>query len=220
MMEEEAAGQLGADLMLPDLGRVQTAARHQLNLINDILDLAKIEAGKMTAFAEDFEIAPLVREVETVVQPLVTKNANRLVVDCPADLGRMHTDQTKLRQILFNLLSNACKFTENGTVRLQVSVPEAATPSTVAAAPTVRFQVTDTGIGMSSDQLAKLFQAFSQADASTSKKYGGTGLGLALSKKFCQILGGDLTVQSEFRRGSTFTVLVPRAIPAADHTTS
>jgi signal transduction histidine kinase len=200
MMEEEAP-ELGAAAMVPDLQKVQAAAKHQLGLINDILDLSKIEAGKMTLFVEEFDVAKLVREVEATVQPLVAKNANRLEVDCPADLGPMRADQTKVRQTLFNLLSNASKFTEKGTIRLEGR--RTSDPYRIV------FRVTDTGIGMTPEQLSRLFQAFSQADASTSKKYGGTGLGLAISRKFCQMMGGDLTVESELGKGSTFTVTLP-----------
>jgi signal transduction histidine kinase len=200
MMQEEAP-EIGAQSLVPDLQKVQAAAKYQLSLVNDILDLSKIEAGKMMLFVEDFDVAKLVREVEATVQPLVAKNGNRLEVDCPAGLGAMRADQTKVRQTLFNLLSNASKFTEKGTIRLDVN---RTTPPEQMV-----FRVSDTGIGMTPEQLGKLFQAFSQADASTSKKYGGTGLGLAISKKFCQTMGGDLTVRSELGRGSTFTVTLP-----------
>jgi signal transduction histidine kinase len=217
MMEEEAP-ELGAAALVGDLQKVQAAAKHQLGLINDILDLSKIEAGKMTLFVEEFDIAKLVRDVGATVQPLVAKNANRLEVDCPADLGTMRADQTKVRQTLFNLLSNASKFTEKGTIRLEVSrqwsaqqlptlpISDHRPPSSVL------FRVGDNGIGMTPEQLGCLFQAFSQADASTSKKYGGTGLGLAISRKFCQMMGGDLTVESELGKGSTFTVLLPAEV--------
>jgi signal transduction histidine kinase len=201
-------------------------------LINDILDLSKIEAGKMTLFIEEFDVAHLVREVEATVQPLVAKNANRLEVNCPADIGTMRADQTKVRQTLFNLLSNASKFTEKGTIRLEVrrseiedrgaesetrTLPELrpasselrVTPELRSSNSHLRFRVSDTGIGMTPEQLAKLFQAFTQADASTSKKYGGTGLGLALSRKFCELMGGTLTVESDFGKGSVFTVRFP-----------
>jgi PAS domain S-box-containing protein len=223
MMEEEAP-EIGAESMVPDLQKVQAAAKHQLGLINDILDLSKIEAGKMTLFIEEFDVAKLVREVEATVQPLVAKKQNKLEVNCPPDLGRLKADQTKVRQVLFNLISNAAKFTEKGTITLRVlkksevrdQKPEAV--SSGALSPdscllnSVSFIISDTGIGMTPEQLGKLFQAFTQADASTSKKYGGTGLGLALSKKFCQMMGGDLTVTSEFGKGSKFTVELPACV--------
>jgi signal transduction histidine kinase len=200
-MIQEEAPEIGAESIVPDLQKIHSAAKHQLGLINDILDLSKIEAGKMTLFVEDFDVAKLVREVEATVQPLVAKNANRLEVDCSADLGTMRADQTKVRQTLFNLLSNASKFTEKGTIRLEAR--RSLGPEQIV------FRVTDTGIGMTREQLGRLFQAFSQAEASTSKKYGGTGLGLAISRKFCQMMGGDLTVESELGKGSTFTVSLP-----------
>jgi signal transduction histidine kinase len=174
----------------------------------------------MTLLIEQFDIAKLVREVQAMVQPLIAKNANRLEVDCPPDAGSMRADQTKVRQILFNLLSNASKFTEKGTIRLGVRgqtlpISDLRPPTSDEPPTSVVFRVTDSGIGMTPEQLGKLFQAFSQADASTSKKYGGTGLGLAISKKFCQMMGGDLTVESEYGKGSTFIVTLPIAVSAA-----
>jgi signal transduction histidine kinase/ligand-binding sensor domain-containing protein len=203
-MVQEELEEIGVKEVVPDLQKVQAAAKHQLGLVNDILDLSKIEAGKMTLFIEEFDVAKLVHEVEATVQPLVAKNANRLEVDCPTDIGTIRADQTKVRQTLFNLLSNASKFTEKGTIHLDAK--------RTSASDQIIFRVSDTGIGMTPEQLGKLFQAFSQADASTSKKYGGTGLGLAISKKFCQMMGGDLTVESEFGKGSTFTVTLPAVV--------
>jgi signal transduction histidine kinase len=223
-MVGEELEDVGAAELKPDLDKVVAAAKHQLHLVNDILDLSKIEAGKMTLFLEEFDVAKLVHEVAATVHPLVAKNANKLEVNCPADIGTMHADQTKVRQTLFNLLSNASKFTEKGVIRLTVSekvsewVSEKfATKPTPAHSPTdplthprlLVFSVSDTGIGMTPEQLAKLFQAFSQAEASTATKYGGTGLGLAISRKFCQLMGGDITVESEAGKGSTFTVTLP-----------
>src|SRR5262249_12002833 len=151
--------------------------------INDVLDLSKIEAGKMTLYLEDFDVAKLVKEIGATVQPLVQKNGNRLEVDCPPGMGTMRADLTKVRQTLFNLLSNASKFTENGTIRLTVAAGNGdATPGNGHVS-RFTFHVSDTGIGMTPDQLNKLFQAFTQADASTSRKYGGTGLGLVISRK-------------------------------------
>ena len=187
----------------------------------------------MTLYLEEFDVAKLVKEVAATVQPLVTKNGNRLVVACPPDLGVMRADMTKLRQTLFNLISNAAKFTEQGTITLRVgssrgdealtspairdarTAGRAATDqSLLTSAATISFSVTDTGIGMTPEQLGRMFQAFTQADSSTSKKYGGTGLGLAISKKFCQLMGGDLTVTSEAGKGSTFMVTLPRMVTA------
>ncbi len=206
-MVGEELEELGAAQLKPDLDKVVAAAKHQLSLVNDILDLSKIEAGKMTLFLEEFDVAKLVNEVAATVQPLITKKANVLEVSCPANIGVMKADQTKLRQTLFNLLSNASKFTEKGVIKLEVQ------PSTFNVQPsTLNFSVTDTGIGMTPEQVGKLFQAFEQADSSTSKKYGGTGLGLAISRKFCQLMGGDITVTSEAGKGSVFTVTLPSIV--------
>jgi CheY-like chemotaxis protein/anti-sigma regulatory factor (Ser/Thr protein kinase) len=180
-----------------------------LSLINDILDLSKIEAGKMDVFIEDFEVADLIAQVQSVIEPLMTKNANTLIVDCAADLGAMRSDQTKLRQSLFNLLSNAAKFTEQGRITL------VARRILQAGADVVEFKVSDTGIGMTAEQLARLFQAFAQAEASTSRDYGGTGLGLAITRHFCRMLGGDVTVESTPGKGSTFAIRVPAIAPDA-----
>ena len=170
-----------------------------------MLDLSKIEAGKMELYLESFDVAGLVRDIAAVIQPLVAKNANRLDVRCPAGRSAtMRADLTKVRQALFNLLSNACKFTEQGTVTLAVTPGGGATAGTAMV-----FSVSDTGIGMTPEQIARLFEAFSQADASTTRKYGGTGLGLALSRRLCRMMGGDVTVESEAGRGSTFTIRLP-----------
>jgi signal transduction histidine kinase len=189
-----------------------------LGLINDILDLSKIEAGRMDLFLEDFGIGKLVRDVQAIVQPLMDKNGNALVVTCPDDVGAMRANQTKLRQALFNLLSNAAKFTEGGTIELRVARGEGrggdADPPPLAPhpSPLVTFAVSDTGIGMTEEQLSRLFEAFSQAEASTRSKYGGTGLGLAISRHFCRLMGGDLTVTSAHGHGSTFTVRLPAVV--------
>ena len=199
MLQEEAEDQ-DADAFLPDLQRINGAGKHLLGLINDILDLSKIEAGRMDLYLESFDLRRLVDDVEAVVRPLAEKNANRLVIECADDLETMQADQTKVRQALFNLLSNASKFTEHGTITLTVQrEPEA----------WVTFAVKDTGIGMTEEQLGRLFEAFSQAEASTGSKYGGTGLGLEISRHFCRLMGGDLTVESVYGQGSTFTVRLP-----------
>jgi signal transduction histidine kinase len=213
MLEEEAP-EIGAQSMVPDLQKVQAAAKHQLGLINDILDLSKIEAGKMTLFVEEFDVAKLVNEVAATVQPLVAKNNNKLEVDCPSDIGTMRADQTKLRQTLFNLLSNAAKFTEKGVIRMSVMREDVMREERATGhASRITFRVSDSGIGMTPEQLAKLFQAFTQADASTAKKYGGTGLGLVLCKQFAQLMGGDISVESEYGKGTSFTVTLPAAAP-------
>jgi signal transduction histidine kinase/CheY-like chemotaxis protein len=205
MLEEEAE-ELGQEGFLPDLKNINVAGKHLLGLINDILDLSKIEAGKMELFLESFDVPPLVREVVTTVQPLVENNDNTLDVHCASDIGAMHADLTKVKQALFNLLSNACKFTNQGTVRLDVA------EEAVNGSPWIRFRVSDTGIGMTSEQMEKLFEAFSQADASTTREFGGTGLGLAISRMFCQMMGGDITVESTFGEGSTFTIRLPNEV--------
>jgi signal transduction histidine kinase len=202
MLQEEAED-LDADTFLPDLQRINAAGKYLLGLINDILDLSKIEAGRMDLFLETFEVGPMIRDVEAIAQPLVEKNGNRLVVACPEDVGAMHADLMKVRQALFNLLSNAAKFTDHGTISLKVHrEPD----------DWLTFAVSDTGIGMTEEQLSRLFEAFSQAEASTRSTYGGTGLGLAISRHFCRLMGGDLTVESVHGAGSTFTVRLPAGV--------
>jgi signal transduction histidine kinase/CheY-like chemotaxis protein len=200
---QEELEDTGNSEFAPDLQKIHSAGRHLLDLINEILDLSKIEAGKMTLYFETFDVPTLIRDAVTLVEPLVEKNGNALRVDCPPDLGSMHADLTKVRQTLFNLLSNASKFTDHGTIFLNVHREEG------LGQPWILMSVEDTGIGMTPEQVGKLFQAFSQADASTTRKYGGTGLGLAISRHFCQMMGGDITVHSEPGRGSTFTVRLP-----------
>jgi len=196
---QEECEDLGQDDFLPDLGKIHTAGKHLLQLISGILDLSKVEAGRMTMFLEDFDVATLVTEAESIVRPVVEKNRNAFVIDCPADIGVMRADLVKVRQVLFNLLSNAAKFTEGGTITLTVR----------RHANTYTFAIRDTGIGITPAQLARLFEAFSQAEAHTARKYGGTGLGLALSRQFCLMMGGDITVDSVPGEGSTFTVTLP-----------
>jgi signal transduction histidine kinase/ActR/RegA family two-component response regulator len=205
MLEEEAED-VGQDEFIPDLKKIHSAGKHLLALINDILDLSKIESGKMELYLETFDIRALVTEVESTIMPLVERNKNTLDVRLPDDLVTMHADMTRVRQVLFNLLSNATKFTENGQVQLEVEVEDRAGESTVF------FHVRDSGIGLTEEQLGRLFQAFTQADASTSRKYGGTGLGLVISRRFCQIMGGDIVVESEYGKGSLFTVWLPREV--------
>jgi PAS domain S-box-containing protein len=202
MLQEEAAEQ-GQEDFLPDLQKIQGAGRHLLALISDILDLSKIEAGKMELYLESFDIATMIRDVVTTIQPLAAKNANTLLVQASDELGAMRADLTKVRQSLFNLLSNACKFTEQGTITLAVSREHR------EGGDWVTFRVRDTGIGMTPDQLQKLFQAFSQADASMTRRYGGTGLGLVITKYFCQMMGGSITVESAIGQGSMFTIRLP-----------
>ena len=206
-MLSEDAQDGGHDEFIPDLEKIHSAGKHLLALINDILDLSKIEAGKMELYVEEFQIAPMVQDVVTTIQPLVRKKDNRLEVRCPEALGVMCSDMTKIRQALFNLLSNASKFTQAGVITLEVTRE--------AAGDAVLFRVSDTGIGMSAEQMGRLFQAFSQADASTTRKYGGTGLGLAITRHFCRMMGGDVSVDSEEGRGTTFTLRLPARVQAA-----
>ncbi len=202
MLQEEAAD-LGTDAFVPDLKKINAAGKHLLELINAVLDLSKIEAGKMELYLEDFDVAGMVNDIAAVIQPLAEKNSNRLEVHCDERVGTMRADLTKVRQALFNLLSNACKFTERGTVSLAVAREAGANGDWVS------FAVSDTGIGMTPEQMTRLFEEFSQADASVTRKYGGTGLGLALSRRLARMMGGDITVASEAGRGSTFTIRLP-----------
>jgi signal transduction histidine kinase/DNA-binding response OmpR family regulator len=191
-----------------DLRKILSAAKHLLGLINDVLDLSKIEAGKMDLYLETFEVERMIQDVITTAQPLIDRNRNRLVLDCPKNFGTMHTDVTKLRQILLNLLSNASKFTSDGELGLQVARDSSGPQETIV------FRVRDSGIGMTPEQMGRLFQVFSQADQLTSAKYGGTGLGLAISRQFARLMGGDISIESTLGQGSVFTVtLPPRSVP-------
>jgi signal transduction histidine kinase len=220
MLQEELED-LGEQTFLPDLQKINSAGKHLLGLINNILDLSKIEAGQMDLYQESFEISVLLRDVEAIVQPLIQKNGNRLIIDCPNALGMAHTDLTKVRQTLFNLLSNAAKFTDSGTITLRVAriedrgssdeedeVHQQHSPLAPRSS-FLEFTVADTGIGMTEEQQDRLFEAFTQAEASTRSRYGGTGLGLAISRHFCRLMGGDLTVESTPGQGSTFTARLP-----------
>ncbi len=208
----EDARDLKRDDEIEPLERVLRAGRHLLELINDILDLSKIEAGKMDLHADTFPVALLVGDVVKTIEMLAGKNGNSIVLECPADTGSMHADQIRVRQVLLNLLSNANKFTKNGTVSVTVRREAREGRDWIAVA------VADTGIGMTPEQLSRLFNDFVQADASTTRKYGGTGLGLAISRRLCQMMGGEITVTSEPGKGSTFLVTLPAefgAVPAA-----
>ena len=206
MLEEEAE-ETGETTMLGDLGKIKSNAKHLLSLINDVLDLSKVEANKMDLYVETFEVTAFVQGVASTVETLVAKKSNVLTLDLGSDLGAMETDATKLRQCLFNLVGNAAKFTENGRITLR-GWREAAPDGDWLS-----FAVADTGIGMTSDQLARLFQRFVQADESTTRKYGGTGLGLALSRAFARLLGGDIAVTSTPGQGTCFTIRVPARAP-------
>ncbi|MCV6637524.1 response regulator [Candidatus Albibeggiatoa sp. nov. NOAA] len=202
MLKEDAEDD-GLDDFVDDLGKIHAAGDHLLNLINDVLDISKIEAGKMDIYNETFSVNQLVKDVVSTVQPLVIKNNNQLEVTCPEQLGEMFADLTKLRQILFNLLSNASKFTHEGTISIIV------TKQVSEGGDWLHLEVSDTGIGLTEDQQSKMFKAFSQADASTTRKYGGTGLGLVISKRFAEMMGGNISFESRHNQGTTFFVQVP-----------
>jgi signal transduction histidine kinase len=182
------------------------AARHLLALINDILDLSKIEAGRMELALSSFPLAPLIADVVKTIEPLATKNGNKIAANCDGGIGTMHADQMRLRQALLNLMSNANKFTERGAISIDAHEQQENGRDWITIA------VVDTGIGMTPEQMGKLFQEFSQASSTTASRYGGTGLGLAISKRFCQMMGGDITVASEPGKGSTFTIRLPRIV--------
>ncbi len=209
MLQEEAVD-LGVDDFIPDLQKIHGAGRHLLSLINDVLDLSKIEAGKMDLYLETFEIAPLISEVAGTIAPLIAKNHNTLQVVMQDDIGSMHADLTKIKQGLLNLLSNASKFTNKGVITLTAARERVAERDWEGE--WITLSVADSGIGMTPEQMAKLFEAFSQADASTSRRFGGTGLGLALTRRFCKMMGGDVTVASQVDRGSTFTIRLPAQV--------
>ncbi|HYH79308.1 MAG TPA: response regulator, partial [Longimicrobium sp.] len=208
MLHEEAV-ERELDDFGADLEKIGSAGKHLLALINDILDLSKIEAGKMELFLETFDLAGMIGEVATTIQPMVETNANTLRMVIAPQLGSMHADQVKVRQALFNLLSNAAKFTHEGIITVDARREE------MDGREWIVFQVADTGIGLSAEQLVKLFQDFTQADASTTRKFGGTGLGLALTRRFCQMMGGDVTVHSDPGEGSVFTLKLPAEVAMA-----
>lgn len=226
MLKEEAED-LGEEEFVGDLEKINSAGKQLLGLISDILDLSKIEAGRMNMYVEIFEISTLIWEVATTIQPIVDKNANTLTVQCPENIGSMQTDLAKVRQSLLNLLSNAAKFTEQGSITLTVSRlafqgQESPRSQQAGKSPPVGnmsdrdwicFTVADTGIGMTPSQMARVFQPFTQADNSTTRHYGGTGLGLTISQKFCQMMGGEITVESELGKGSEFCIRLPESAP-------
>jgi signal transduction histidine kinase/DNA-binding response OmpR family regulator len=222
-MLQEDVKDLGYDNLGTDLEKIHGAGKHLLGLINDILDLSKIEAGRMDLVLESFEIASLIQNIVYTIQPLIEKGNNQLTVQCPADIGLMYTDPTRVRQNLLNLLSNAAKFTQNGHIQLAVArEPVAQLPEIAGGFPAstvaewVVFRVSDTGIGMTGAQMAKLFQPFTQADPSTTRKYGGTGLGLTITRRFCQMMGGEISVVSQPDQGTTFTMRLPQTVSDAN----
>ena len=205
LMQEDAEDQ-GLEDFLESLDHVSREGKHLLHLIEEILDLSKIEAGKLEFRLEDFDVAALVRDAAVAAQPLADKNANRLVVHCPDDIGAMHADPLRVRQVVLNLLSNACKFTEQGEITL------AAAPYRADGTDWLEITVSDTGIGMTPEQTEMLFQEFTQADESMTRKYGGTGLGLAISRRLCRMMGGDIDLTSTLGEGTTCTVRLPLVV--------
>jgi len=213
-MLQEDVKDLDEEDLIPDLKRIHSAGQHLLGLINDILDLSKVESGKMELYLETVNISEMIREVVMTMQPLVERNANVLVVNCADNFGCMKTDLTKVRQSLFNLVSNASKFTKQGKITITVEKQNresrmAYGEQKKSVIPYILFKVSDTGIGIAPERIEKLFQPFIQADASTTREYGGTGLGLAITRRLSQIMGGDTFVESEVGKGSTFTILLP-----------
>jgi len=200
----EEAEDLSPQEFATDLQKILGAGRHLLSLINHVLDLSKIEAGKMQLFVETFDLADVLKDIQNTIEPLVAKSKNRFRLSCAPDIGKLSTDQTKLRQTLLNLLSNASKFTKEGEITL------AASQQQIQGRGWVVISVSDTGIGMDKEQISRIFDAFSQAELSTTKQYGGTGLGLAISRQFCQLMGGDIEVESVPGKGTTFRVKLPQ----------
>jgi signal transduction histidine kinase/CheY-like chemotaxis protein len=199
LLQDDAKDQ-GLEAFIPDMQKIHGAGKHLLNLIDGILDLSKIEAGRMTVYREDLDIPLLVSDVVATIRPMIEANSNQMEVSIAPEIQLIHTDATKLRQSLYNLLNNASKFTKKGKISLTITEFENQ----------IRFEVRDTGIGMTQDQVDRIFLEFTQADESTTRRFGGTGLGLTISKKLCKLLGGDITVSSEPGVGSVFTILLPK----------
>lgn len=219
ILQEELQEQ--AAEFVPDLEKIRSSGKHLLSLINDVLDISKIEAGKMELYLEYFDISTLLADIMRTVQPWLEKSGNMLKLNCPRSLGTMHADLNKVRRILLNLLSNAIKFTDKGTVTLTVEkdpLPPDTPATTVSPSPQIRFCVSDTGIGIDLDRQQGIFQVFNQGDNSSTRKYGGTGLGLALSQQFCQMMGGTIQLASLPGQGATFTITLP--IDVVDHQVS
>ena len=214
-MLKEDAEDLGCEDFIPDLHKIQTAGKHLLSLISDILDISKIEAGRMELYLETFNPASLIDDVVSTVEALVEKNSNKFEIDCASDLGIMYADVTKTRQILLNLLSNAAKFTKGGIIRIsaeRVTNKISNIQKLEEFSESIVFRVADTGIGIPPEHMQHLFQAFMQGDSSTTREYGGTGLGLTISRHFCLMMGGDMQVESELGCGSIFTVCLPTRV--------
>jgi CheY-like chemotaxis protein/nitrogen-specific signal transduction histidine kinase len=211
---EEVADELNIEEEIgPDINKIHSSGKHLLAIINDILDLSKIEAGKMEFFSQNCELEGLANEVSHTLQPVIDKNSNTLKINLEKDLGSISVDITRLRQVLFNLLSNACKFTEKGEITFTVA------RKTIRELDWVNFTISDTGIGMNTDQVEKLFKSFSQVHSDNIQKYGGTGLGLAITKRICEMMGGDIFVESKPDEGSTFSVHLPAVMPVPETAT-
>lgn len=213
ILEEELA-ENGSKAFISDILKIRSAGKHLLTLINHILDLSKVEAGKVELAIEDFDPRPAIHEALDTVQPLLLRNGNRLLTEGFDSVGFMRGDPLRVRQILFNLLSNACKFTHQGSITLS------AAREVRADREYIRIDVQDTGIGMTPEQMSRLFRAFTQADISITRKYGGTGLGLAISRHYCRLMGGDILVESEFGKGTRFTAFLPAASPVESNPVS
>lgn len=201
---QELSAEDGNEVYLEDLKKIDAAGKNLLELIKGVLDISKIEAGQMEVAAEKFNLAGLINHVQAILSPIIEKNHNQLQVNCADDIGSMFSDETKIRQILYNLVTNAGKFTENGKIEINISAPE------INQQEWIRIDVVDEGIGLTHEQTKKIFNAFTQADATTTKKFGGTGLGLSISWQFSQMLGGDIFLDSKIGLGSVFTVILPR----------
>jgi urea transport system substrate-binding protein len=223
LLQEEVEEILADEQLIGDLQKINIAGKNLLAIVSDILDISKIEAGKMDLCLDAFDVPQLIQEVVTTLEPLMLANGNAIQVDYPENMAMMTADLTKVRQILLNLLSNAAKFTQKGKIILEVKINNPgenpgeqvtlnSTPMPPSDTPWILFRVRDTGIGMSAEQLARLFQPFVQGDDSTTRKYGGTGLGLALVKKFCEMMGGAIAVESELGRGSVFEITLPLVV--------
>ena len=207
-MLHEEADDARQETFLEPLDRIAAASKHLAVLINEILDLSRIEAGRLELHVEEFDVAPMLEEVVTTAEPLAQRNRNRISIDAPGDLGLMCSDATRVRQILLNLLSNACKFTEDGSVTL------AAQRETAQGLDWIELTVSDTGIGISEEEIEHLFEEFTQGDSSSTRRYGGSGLGLAISRRLCHLLGGDISTRSHPGGGASFTVALPVRPPA------
>lgn len=203
LLEDEVIDN-GHHTYVDDLNKINTAGRHLLNLINDVLDLSRIEAGQMKILTEDIDLAVMMKTDESIFNSLVKKNHNTFSIHCPDDIGLLETDEIKLRQILYNLVSNAGKFTKNGKINLSI------TPLLIKEQQWLRFDVADDGIGMTPEQTYKVFDVFVQADSTTTKKFGGSGLGLSICWHFSHMLGGEIFLDSEVGHGTVFTILLPR----------